>query len=51
MSRRSLQRKAWHLIYKSLPPVRRPGLEPATWQEGLFILVILSSIVYLFVVK
>ena len=35
MSRRSLQRKAWHLIYKSLPPVRRPGLEPATWQEGL----------------
>lgn len=47
MSRRSLQRKAWHLIYK--------GIEsPAsawTWFDWVVRIVVLSFIVYLFVVK
>lgn len=51
MSRRSIQRKMWHSVYKSLPPVKRPGLESMSWSEIVVSLLVVSLIVYMFVVK
>jgi len=51
MSRRSIQRKMWHLVYKNLPPVKRPGLESMSWSEIVVSLLVVSLIVYMFVVK
>jgi hypothetical protein len=51
MSRRSIQRKMWHSVYKNLPPVKRPGLESMSWSEIVVSLLVVSLIVYMFVVK
>lgn len=51
MSRRSVQRKMWHSVYKNLPPVKRPGLESMSWSEIVVSLLVVSLIVYMFVVK
>jgi hypothetical protein len=47
MSRRSFQRKAWHSIYKG---IESPSSAP-TWFDWFIRIVVLSFIVYLFVVK
>lgn len=51
MSRRSLQRKVWHSIYRQLPPIKRPGLEAVSWSEIIVSFSVFAFIVYLFVVK
>lgn len=49
MSRRSVQRKMWHSVYKNLPPIKRPGLESMSWSEIVVFLLVVSLIVYLII--
>jgi len=47
MSRRSVQRKAWHSIYKD---IESPA-SPSTFFDWIILISVLLFIVYLFVVK